>query len=274
MPPAFELAAESGHVLLWRGDLEDAVRHVATAFADLPTGEAQGRAPLRRVESASGEAYLVRPYRKGGLARGVRGERFRGRFRPLDEAVLHAELQAAGVPVLEVGGAVVLGDEASWDGFLLTREAVGAVDVDAWLEGRDAGVHEGTSPLERAGAAVRALHEHGVEHADLHAKNLLLTPAGEVLVIDLDRARRHAAPLADEARVRNLARFERYLVKQRAKGRALARWTPAAFYRGYADGDDDAGQRWMARAVAQRGRLWWRSIWWRLSGQARSGEGA
>ena len=262
MPAGFHLAVEAPTIRVWRDGLEAAVTQVATAPERMPTADVAGRAPLGRIE-AEGGALLVRPYRKGGLLRAVRGARFRGRLRPLDELVLHAALQEAGVPVLQVAGAVVQGDEGGWTGFLLTREEAGAVDLEAWLQGGDpagGGAADPALTLQRAGAAVRALHDAGVAHADLHPKNLLVTGAGPVLVIDLDRATAGAAPLDDAPRVANLARFERSLAKHRLKGTVLTRWDAEAFYAGYAGRDGD-GAAWAARARARRGSLTLRRLW-------------
>lgn len=276
VPAEFELASEGEVLLAWRDESRAATAAVGRDFDALPAAEATGRAALRRVTDGDGADVLVRPYRKGGMARGVRGSRFRGRLRPLDELVLHAELEAAGVPVLHAVGCVVVGDESGWDGFLLTHEQESAVDLDAWLEGAAdlEGHAEAATTLARAGAAVAALHAHGIEHADLHPKNVLLTTEGAALVIDLDRAVRRPAPLDRDARVRNLARFERSLVKQRAKQRTMVRWDPVAFYGGYADGDEAAAARWHARALRKRGGLGLRRFWWRFSGQTKSGGGA
>ena len=279
LPDWAHLVLEDGLVLAWRaapeGDAQDAeaaVRRVAADPDALPRAEATGRAPLARLAREQGRPILVRPYRKGGMLRGLRGTRFRGRLRPLDELALHGALQARRVPVLEVTGAVVRGDEQGWEGFLLTREETGARDLGAWLDGADVAGHDDPQEtLARAGRAVRALHDAGVAHPDLHPGNLLLTTGGAVLVIDLDRARMGPAALAEDARLANLARLERWLVKQRRQGRSLPRWDPAPFYRGYAG--DEAGS-WSRRALDRRGSLRLRALWWRLTGQTSGKAGA
>lgn len=270
LPPGCDLAVEPGLVLMWRDGLENEARRVAEDPEGLPRAGVAGRAPLGRIEVAGQRALLVRPYRKGGMLRGLRGERFRGRFRPLDEFALHLDLQNLGVDVLDAAGAVVRGDGHGWEGWLLTREEEGARDLEAWIDGADVdGQADPASTLARAGRAVRALHDAGVAHPDLHPKNLLLTREGPVRVLDLDRARRESEALPDGRRLADLARFERSLAKQRLQGRALARWDAAAFYRGYA-GED--GPRWQADALARRGSLALRKLWWRLRGEIRAGD--
>ena len=269
VPGDFRVAIEDGCILVWRDDLEAEVRRVAADPDALDVADVSGRAPLGRIEVPGQRALLVRPYRKGGMLRGVRGARFHGRLRPLDELTLHAELQQRGVGVLDVAGAVVRGDTSGWEGWLITREEADAVDLAAWLDGADTAGHDDpATTLERAGRVVRELHDEGVAHPDLHPKNLLLTREGTVLVLDLDRAGMDHEPLPSRPRLANLARFERSLEKQREKGRALARWDGAAFYRGY--GGED-GPRWQADALARRGSLALRKLWWGIIGETRRG---
>ena len=83
---------------------------------------------------------------------------------------------------------------------------------------------------------MRRLHDAGFEHPDLHLKNLLLTPAGEVLVLDLDRVRRLPA-LSRERRLAGLFRFDRYAEKQAARGMPVSRADRMRFLRAYAGAD-------------------------------------
>jgi 3-deoxy-D-manno-octulosonic acid kinase len=273
VPDALCLGVEGRAVLAWLPAQEDAVRRVAADPEGLAPAEAVGRAPLARIEGRDGP-LLVRPYRKGGLLRHVRGRLFRGRWRPLDEFVLHHALAQAGVPVPEAVGCVVLGQRMGWRGFLLVRELTGALDLEAWLHGvpGPSGIAPATV-LRRAGRAVRRLHDAGVEHADLHPKNLLVTATGDVLVLDLDRARRHAGPLGDDARLSNLVRLGRAIEKHRLKGMRSGRREALRFLEGYAGGREAAAV-WLARVRARLRRgLALRTLWWRLSGEARPWRG-
>jgi tRNA A-37 threonylcarbamoyl transferase component Bud32 len=58
------------------------------------------------------------------------------------------------------------------------------------------------------------LHTLGVDHGDLNLRNFLFVPTGETHILDLDKALRRRAPLADASRRRNLARLERSVRKQ------------------------------------------------------------
>lgn len=269
VPDSLRLRVDDAEVLAYLPECEVAVRRVASDPDGLPQADVGGRAPLARIASASG-TLLVRPYRKGGLLRHLRGARFHGTWRPLTELVLHRRLQAIDVPVPEAVGCVVLRGPLGWRGFLLLREVTGSVDLEAWLHGVPAPTDvDPATILRRAGRAVRHLHDAGVSHADLHAKNLLIAPGGEVLVLDLDRARAHPGRLPDEARLDNLVRLGRAIEKHRLKGMRSGRREALRFLEGYA-GSRAAGAEWLERIRARLSRgLSLRVFWWRLIGEAR-----
>lgn len=91
----------------------------------------------------------------------------------------------------------------------------------------------------RVAAAIAAMHDAGVWHADLNAHNILLDAAGKVWLIDFDRARDHGAPLSPALRVANMQRLRRSLEKVAGEaGIALWRALDRAYARlnqGYAD---------------------------------------
>jgi 3-deoxy-D-manno-octulosonic acid kinase len=274
VPDAIRLLADGREVLAFLAGHEVAARAVASRGDSLPLARVGGRAPLRRVESegppsssSPSSSLLVRPYRKGGLLRRLRGARFHGDLRPLRELVLLRRLQAIGVPVVEAVGAVVLTGPLGWRGWLLTRELPESIDLEAWL-------HAGRGTWERsvlrdAGRAVRRLHDAGVAHGDLHPKNLVRDRDDRVVILDLDRAHDGAGSLSDERRLANLVRLARAVEKHRLKGLRAGRREALRFLEGYA-GDRAAAAEWLERVRSRLRRgLRWRTIWWRLSGEAR-----
>jgi 3-deoxy-D-manno-octulosonic acid kinase len=270
VPGSIRLRVGVHDVLAFVAGHETSVRSVASAPDALPQSDRGGRAPLRRLETPLGPV-LVRRYRKGGLLRHLRGRRFLGAWRPLEELVLLCRLGALRLPVIEGVGAVVHLHGRSWSGWLLTREVGGSVDLDAWLRGRGpAGAPPAPRVARRAGRAVRELHDAGVRHADLHPKNLLLTPQGQVLVLDLDKARCFDRPLSDAPRAANLLRLARAVDKLALQGTPTSARLALRFLEGYA-GTRAAARSWFERLVARRlaGRSL-RGAWWRLSGQTRS----
>lgn len=71
-------------------------------------------------------------------------------------------------------------------------------------------------------AAILAVHDAGVWHADLNAYNILVNNNGRVWIIDFDRAR--CIKLSDKQRQNNLYRLRRSLIKVRGES-GLAWWS-------------------------------------------------
>ena len=145
VPETLRLRHDARETLAGVEGAEDAVRTVASEVDGLPFAPGLGRARLRRLDSGLGP-LVVREYHKGGMLRGVRGRRFRGRLRPVDELVLHRRLLGAQVPVADAVGAVVLYGGTGWRGFLLLREVENAIDLETFLY--DPSVHPGIFPRE------------------------------------------------------------------------------------------------------------------------------
>ena len=270
VPDGILLRVDPKEVLAGLPGYEVAVREVAAHPDDLHTASGRGgRGAMREVDSPQGP-LLVREYRKGGMLRHLRGRRMHGRWRPLDELVLHRRLLALGVPVPDAVGCVIHRRATGWRGFLLLHEVEGAIDLEALLHGGDGAVGlDRKAVLHEAGRVVRLLHDAGVPHPDLHPKNLLVAPDGRVLVIDLDKARPAAGVLSEEARLKDLVRLGRAIEKHRLKGLRTGRKEALRFLDGYA-GSAEAARLWLdhIRTRLLRG-LGLRRVWWRLIGEAR-----
>jgi tRNA A-37 threonylcarbamoyl transferase component Bud32 len=267
---AIRLRVSGRAIVAWVEGAGEAAEAVAESAESLPVAPRTGRAALRSVGSSLGP-LLVREYRKGGLFRGMRGRRFLGRMRPLDELALTRRLLSVRVPVVEAVAAVVHPSPFGWRGFLLSREVAGSLDLETFLY--DPAAHTEwpvIDALTEAGRAVRSLHDASVRHGDLHLKNLLLDPStASVRVLDLDRSRAADGPLSEDDRLHDLVRLARSVEKHRLRGLSLGRKGALRFLRAYG-GDAEAGDRWLD-AVRTRLRRWLglRMLWWRLSGQAR-----
>lgn len=274
VPDGIRLRVDRREVLAWLPGHEVSVHEVAAHPDDLPLcSHLGGRTRLRRVAAGDRDRLLVREYRKGGLLRYLRGPRMHGRWRPVDELVLHRRLKALSVPVADAVGCVVLESPLGWRGFLLLREVEGAIDLEALLHGVPAPGETGAGDLRRvlptAGRAVRRLHDAGVPHPDLHPKNLLLAPGGDVLVLDLDKARPASGVLDDRMRLANLVRLGRSIEKHRLKGLRTSPREALRFLDGYA-GSSEAARLWLERIREHLlPGLGLRILWWRLIGEAR-----
>jgi tRNA A-37 threonylcarbamoyl transferase component Bud32 len=210
------------------------------------------------------ERLHLRPLRHGGLLRALTRDRLLGLERPLAELRAHARLRAAGAPVplgVLVAARRVRGfyraalatihEEESRDGIALLAS------------GADAGTL--ARAASAAGTAVRALHDAGGQHADLHIGNLLFRDRGdriEAVVVDLDRARTAAPPGASE-RMAELMRLHRSLVKRGLLPQVGIRGC-ARFFASYTAGDRDLRAALLRRLPAERARLALHTLGWRL----------
>jgi hypothetical protein len=236
-PPGFTRAADGGAETVLRADVAAALRAAGIGDPEALRGSASagyaGRGSAFGLDVPGAGAVFVRPYLHGGWLRAVTGDLHAGDGRFDAELRAHLDAAAAGVPVCEALGYVArpagLGLRRGW---LLLRELRGARDLLAFLESAPA-PRERRRVLEKAGRAIRALHDAGFEHADLHLANLLLDSSGTVRVLDLDRARRHAT-LSRERRLAGLFRFDRHAAKRRAAGADVTRTDRLRVLRAYA----------------------------------------
>jgi 3-deoxy-D-manno-octulosonic acid kinase len=260
LPPGFERRRLPGAVAVLRRDVADALTAAGAVEPEAWRGRAsatyEGRGAPFGVEVPGAGRVFVRQYLHGGALRKVTGDLFRGEGRFLAELAALVEATAAQVPVEEPLGVVSrpagLGMRRGW---LLAREIGGAKDALAFL---DAGPppRRRRAVLSSGGRAIRALHDAGFEHPDLHLKNLLVTPDDRVLVLDLDRVRRRPK-LSREQRLAGLFRFDRFAAKQAAAGRRVSRADRMRVLKSYAGRDwpraDDLRDlaRKLARHVAR-----------------------
>ncbi len=90
---------------------------------------------------------------------------------------------------------------------VVLRAIPGAVTLEDILLGKAAGPAPRHDLARRAGRLICAMHDAGVRHPDLHAANLLVSPDGELNLIDFHSARICRAPLTFDARVADLIPF-------------------------------------------------------------------
>jgi tRNA A-37 threonylcarbamoyl transferase component Bud32 len=218
---------------------------------------ATGRAPTARIEVA-GASLVLRGVRRGGLLGPLLGGAIFSPDRPLREIAVTAALRNAGAPVPRpaFGAAFRAGSSGLvWNGAVATWFEANTSDAEAWLR-------DGASPtalsraLVSAGTAVRRFHDAGGSHPDLHVKNLLVRErdeACEIVVIDLDRARREAQ-VAPHARMAQLMRLYRSLLK-RDLLRVVGNAGCARFFDAYVAKDRALREALLARLPAERRRV-------------------
>ncbi|NLW51429.1 MAG: phosphotransferase [Candidatus Brocadiaceae bacterium] len=222
------------------------------ALVDLPGALAglPGRATRQRgrvtswrwqPDWAPPEGLAVRLYAHGGLLGPALGTGFLGAGRMLRELRLAIAAHARGVPTAEPVGVRVQCVCGPWvRAHYVSRIVPGALDMLSLL--RSAPEDAPLSPPERrrlahaAAAAVAALHEAGIRHGDLSLANLLVQgsmDAPRVFVIDFDKASEPGV-VSWRARIGNLLRLNRSVLKWPAARSALGPRTRLRFLRAYA----------------------------------------
>ena len=273
IPGGYGTWSEGDTTLVLRTDLADALRAAGVADPDAAAAAAgaaartfQGRGrPVSFPVPGAGLRVVARRYLRGGLLRGVAPGLFPGSGRFLRELRVSDALCRAGAPVPEPLGLVVhkVGAGAA-RGWFLSREAEGAEDLLTLLLRLPPGDRARRDALRAAGRAVRRLHDAGGLHADLHAKNLLVLPDGNVLAADLDGARLVPGGLGRDPRARQILRLDRSLVKLGFRtGRAVPASDRRRLVRAYLGEDRPTREesvRWRRRQKSElaRHRLGWR----------------
>lgn len=243
-------------------------------LADVPIGAVRGATPAEfggsgrggAVRLAIGDAtVVVKTLRRGGLTGRLLGAGlgawFFGARRVLDAVALAQRLLERGGSTARPAFARIR--RGALPGLrrleLATQEVAGARDAAAFFASRPAPAAR-RAALRACGAAVHALHEAGVRHADLNLGNLLLCD-GRALVIDLERSTL-PAPLTPADRVDNLARLLRSAEKLERSGAAFSRSDLLRFLAAYEEG----ARRELFTAVARRHRRTaaWHRLGWRF----------
>jgi len=231
---------------------------VESLEGEAPSGPGpRGRAVHARIVLPGGTAVILRRYRHGGVLASLTGDRFLGRGRFMREFEVARAARAAGVPTPHVVAVGWRTGVLATRGFLATIEIAEARDL-LDLFARPISRPKRHAAVRASALAVRALHDAGVRHADLHLKNLLVgegggEPGSVAWVIDLDRARRVEGSLPRRARIANLARLYRSVEKHRRRGLHIDAGDVEAFCDAYFE--RDAEGRRAARGALGLARL-------------------
>jgi len=173
-------------------------------------GEARGRGAVHFVRS-QGRSWVLRHFRRGGLAAHVSADRYiwRGEetTRAFAEWQLTYHLHRAGLPVPAPIAARYERHGLTYQGDIITERLSEVISLAACL---------GVGALSllnwiAIGRCLRRFHDLGVCHADLNAHNVMLGRGDEVYLIDFDRGslRKPGAWWCDA----NLVRLRRSLEK-------------------------------------------------------------
>ena len=167
------------------------------------------KGPAHFLRTASGGRYVLRHYRRGGLLARLSPDRYVFRSedgtRPFREWRLTYAMHRAGLPVPAPIAAGYRREDSTYTGDLITERLAtvgsladclrtGALSVLAWIA---------------IGRCIRRFHDFGVCHADLNARNILLSEE-QVYLVDFDRCQLRAPGLWQDG---NLVRLRRSLEK-------------------------------------------------------------
>ncbi|HJW34636.1 MAG TPA: lipopolysaccharide kinase InaA family protein [Holophagaceae bacterium] len=165
-----------------------------------PLGGAFGRGGVVKL----GEV-VVRPYRRGGLARHLNERTYPGPSRFLEELAVHRTLWTAGLPTVEPLGCAWRRHGWGVEGLYLTRWMAGTPWPRRW---------DGAGWPDVA-RILKALSDWGCWVPDLNATNVYLDETGAIRVLDFDRA---AFLPGEPLEGRYLKRLRRSLAKLGAPG--------------------------------------------------------
>jgi tRNA A-37 threonylcarbamoyl transferase component Bud32 len=237
-----------------------------------------GRGKVFLIKWRQGEV-AVRKYRHGGLLRRLTGDLFLFGARPFQETTITEEVKSAGVPTLEILAAIIDRGWGGWyRGYLITRYLPSATDLISYLD-KKSEEERRRAIIEKAGEAVKRIHQAGIYHADLHLKNFLVEGRGStVYLIDFDKSEvfPHLKP---SRRMKNLKRLDRSAEKLTRHGLPLTKQDKRTFCHAYASGDKEIRPYlknylkryrwhtllhrwgwWIARILYPRSKPWRKSI--------------
>ncbi len=194
-------------------------------------GQAPGRGSALFLETSFGSAVL-RHYFRGGWAAHISRDRYLytglERSRPIAEFHLLIRLFNKGLPVPQPLAAQCVRAGMLYCGDLITRripDVIPLADVPD-IDQSDPAMWINT------GACIRRFHDHGLVHADLNARNILVGSKNSVYLVDFDRARIRQG--ARNLFAANLKRLQRSLKKFLGPGQLEQGWQ--YLQRGYKEG--------------------------------------
>jgi 3-deoxy-D-manno-octulosonic acid kinase len=227
---------------------------------------AAGSGPRGRAATAvvplpgRSERLHLRAVRHGGWLGPLWGERILGTGRPLAELRVTAALRERGAPVPEpVLASAERRAGPFWSAAVATVHEADSLDGIALLESAPA-AEEAERALVAAAGAVRAFHDAGGRHPDLHAGNLLRRADGAWRVVDLDKVRR-LPRVGAGARMAELMRLYRSL----ARRDLLARLGPdpgVRFLAAYCAGDQALRSALLRHLPRERARMALHRLGW------------
>jgi 3-deoxy-D-manno-octulosonic acid kinase len=209
-----KLVADGRHIMLAGSERAETPRAEWFDAAEWRRGgavalEHSGRGEVLIVAHGA-ETWVLRHYRRGGLVARFVDDHYlwsgAGRARAFREWRLLREMRAAGLPVPNPVAAHVLRKGLVYTGDIITTYLPNTRKLSWFIAQR----RVPADSWRRIGAMIGAVHDHGVDHPDLTAHNVLLDEGGQSFLVDFDNAQRKAP---GEWRRLGMERFNRSLRK-------------------------------------------------------------
>lgn len=187
------------------------------------TGEAPGRGNSLFIQPDPGghQEWVLRRYLRGGLMAKLNRDHYLWagweRTRAFAEMRLNAHFFELGLPVPRPMAACVTRHGLTYRAALITQRIRGACALAEWL------CHPAISEAQRqqglgdVGRMIRRFHDHGLDHVDLNARNILMDTDHQPWLIDLDRCRLRATGSWQDANLNRLARSLDKLLPDKAR---------------------------------------------------------
>ena len=159
----------------------------------------------------NGINMVLKHYYRGGLVAKIVKDRYIGfnveKTRAFKEFRLLSKMQQLGLPVPAAIAARVEKGPFYFRADLITREIEGVQTLAEFLSG---GVMS-SKYWSNVGQCIKRFHQHNIFHADLNARNILLSEVGEVYLIDFDNSYIRAD--TNTWKLANLSRLKRSILK-------------------------------------------------------------
>lgn len=154
---------------------------------------------------------VLKHYYRGGLVASINKDRYLGldveKTRAFREFRLLEKMKTLGLPVPDVVAAHAEKGLFYFRADLITREIENVNTLADYLSDKSADA----LLWNKVGACIKEFHAHNVDHADLNARNILLTNKDEVYLIDFDNSNIRNG--SDAWKQDNLLRLKRSLLK-------------------------------------------------------------
>ncbi len=191
---------------------QSAQQNNSSPAAELTTESGIGRAKVVYL-SHEDETWVLKHYYRGGAVASVLKDQYLGfdieKSRAFREWRLLKKMRQLGLPVPDAVAAHVDKRLFYYRADLITVKIENSKTLADVLEKNTIDAAQ----WKKIGACIKLFHQHDVYHADLNARNILLTETGDVYLIDFDNS--YVRVNSTTWKMANLSRLKRSLLKFR-----------------------------------------------------------